>query len=251
MNEQLKFLVDLQEIDTSILAVTEKIESLPEKLNHYRTPLKKAESSLEKAKSRSEALNKRKKDKDIQLDEMLDRIDKLKARSSGIKTNKEYEAHLKEIESVERNRRRIEDEILSLMEEIERYSRELQQEEMKIRKVQDEFKQQEKVLEEEKKKLYSEIEALKQKREEYAVRINKDYYNRYMNLLNRAGGQAVVRTKNEICLGCNTNIPPQLYNDIRKSEEIYNCYYCKRFLYFKEEEPVASGKESQKAPPVS
>ncbi len=252
MNEQLKFLVELQEIDSAILDITEKIESLPEKLNHYRMPLKKAESSFEKAKAGNEALNKKKKDKDIQLDETLDKIAKLKDRSSGIKTNKEYEAHLKEIESVEMSRRRIEDEILSLMEEMEKFSLELRQEEMKLREVENEFKRQEQAIEEEKKKLHAEIEALKRKREEYAARIDEEYYNLYMNLLRRAGGLAVVRTKNEVCLGCNTNIPPQLYNDIRKNEDIYTCYYCKRFLYYREEEhAAASGEEPQKAPPVS
>ncbi len=250
MNEQLKFLVELQEIDSSILLIAEKIESLPGKLDRFKTPLNEAKGSVEKAKTRSEALNKRKKNKDLQLDEILDKIDKLKARSSEIKTNKEYEAHLKEIEGFEKNRHRIEDEILSLMEEIEKFSGGLQREEMKIRKVEDEFKQQEKVLEEEKKKLHSDMEMLKAKREDFAARIDEEDYNRYMNLLKRSGGEAVVRTKNEICLGCNTNIPPQLYNDIKKDEDVYNCYYCKRFLYYKEE-PVTSDKESQEAPPVS
>ncbi|HDZ61538.1 MAG TPA: hypothetical protein ENH40_00120, partial [Nitrospirae bacterium] len=39
--------------------------------------------------------------------------------------------------------------------------------------------------------------------------------------------------RKEICKGCNTNIPPQLYNDIRSNkDDIFTCYYCSRFLFY-------------------
>jgi predicted nucleic acid-binding Zn-ribbon protein len=239
LNEQLIFLVELQEIDSSILSLADKIESLPKKLEQFKSPLKEAETSFQKIKSKYDDLNKRKKNKDQELEEIQDKINKLKSRSSEIKTNKEYEAHLKEIEGVAKNKYKIEDEILSLMEDIENSAKDLQKEDMKIRKSEDDFKQQEKILEEEKKKFHTEMEMNKAKRKDFVSRIEKETYNQYMTLLNRLGGLAVVPASNEVCLGCHYNIPPQLYNDIKKNDDLYNCFYCKRFLYYKNSRETA------------
>ncbi len=246
MDEQLKLLVGLQEIDSSILSIAEKIETLPKKLEQFKTSLKEANTSFQKVKEKYENLNKNKKDKEFELEEIQEKIDKLKSRSREIKTNKEYEAHLKEIEGLEKNKYLIEDNILSLMEDIEDLTKNLQKENLKVKKAEDDFKQHVKALEGEKKKLHSEMEMHKAKRKDLVARVDEETYAQYMNLLKRLGGLAVVPAKNEVCLGCNTNIPPQLYNDIKKNDDIYTCYYCKRFLYYKK--PVPSDSKSKEAP---
>ena len=72
-------------------------------------------------------------------------------------------------------------------------------------------------------------------------------YDRYMKLLRKLGGLAVVEVENEICLGCNTNIPPQLYNDIIKGEDVYTCFFCNRLLYYKDDTPNSSSQEVAQA----
>jgi len=236
LNEQLKLLIELQEIDTAILSIDDKIEALPGRLEQFKAPFKEANDALQKVKAHLEALSKNRKNKEAEAEELQEKINKLKSKSKEIKTNKEYEAFLKEIEGFEKGKFRLEDEILSMMETLETYSKELKKEELKVKKVEEELKQQEKVIEEEKMKLQAELETNKARRKEFVTQIESELYEQYMNLLKRSGGVAVVPTRNEICLGCNTNIPPQQYNDIRKNEKIFTCYYCKRFLYFKEQE---------------
>jgi len=235
LNEQLKLLIELQEIDTTILSVADKIESLPGKLEQYKAPFKESSNAFQKLKTQLEALNKNKKNKELEAEEIQEKVNKLKTRSKEIKTNKEYEAFLKEIEGYEKEKFRIEDEILSIMENIEAFTKNLQKEEVKLMKTEDDFKQQEKAVDEDKAKLHAEMETYKTKRKEFVAQVNSDIYEQYMNLLKRSGGLAVVQTRNEICLGCNTNIPPQQYNDIKKNESMFNCYFCKRFLYYKEQ----------------
>ena len=237
MNEQLKFLIELQEVDSAILAIVEKIEALPRKLDQFKAPLKEANEGFQKAKTHLDTLNKKKKDRDHQLDELQDKINKLRARSGDIKTNKEYEAHLKEIQVFEHSMSGIEDDILVMMEEIETFEKELKGKESQVKQAEEELRQQEKVLGEEQKELEALLAEKKTRRKEYASRIDEEYFIHYMNLLKRLGDRAVVETRNEVCLGCNTNIPPQLYNDIKKNEDIFNCFYCKRFLYYKEPPP--------------
>ncbi len=247
MNEQLRILVGLQEIDSSLLVVAEQIDSLPDKLEQYKAPLKEVTDLLQKTKTQSEVLTKKKKDKDLQLDEFQDKIDKLKSRSADVKTNKEYDANLKEIETFEKNRYKIEDEVLVMMEDIETFVNTLKEEEARVKEAEKAFKQEEAKIDEEKKKLFSEIETTKAKRAAYIDKLDKSTYDRYMKLLKKLGGLAVVEVKNEICLGCNTNIPPQLYSDIVKGEDVCTCFFCSRLLYHKEDAPNSSSQEAAPA----
>jgi predicted nucleic acid-binding Zn-ribbon protein len=44
---------------------------------------------------------------------------------------------------------------------------------------------------------------------------------------------AVVEVTGGICQGCYMNIPPQLWNEIIRSEKINLCPSCQRILYYK------------------
>ena len=249
MYEQLKFLIELQEVDSLILSLAEKIDELPRHLEKYKAPLREATALYQKEKSRHEVLKKRKKEKDQQLDEMQDRIEKLKSKSKDVKTNREYEAHLREIQGCEQNVQKIEDELLDIMEEIDSFEKEMKEEEAKLKKAEDEFKKQEAVLEGEQKKIRERLEGVKARRKEHADRISEENYGQYMNLMKRLGDMAVVEARDEICMGCHTNIPPQLYNDIRKNDNLYTCFYCKRFLYFRDS--ASPDARSPETPPSS
>ncbi len=259
MHEQLKLLIELQGHDSSILTMADRIDEVPRQLNQHSAPLKAANESIQKSRAKFETLTKKKKERDLKLDEIKDKITKLNTRSKDIKTNKEFEAHKKEIAGFEKNIYEIEDEVLVLMEEMEGFEEKLKEEELKYKKAEDEFKHQEKLLVQEQDKLRVELEEHKSKRNEFASIIDKDFYNQYMVLLKRLGDQAVAEARNEICLGCHTNIPPQLFNDIRKDEGINSCYYCKRFLYYVAPAPVedktkdspAAESDSAEAPPAT
>ena len=233
MNEQLSLLISLQEIDSAILAIAESIESLPNKLNSARALLKKANTAFEKFKAEYQKAEKQKKQKEGELEETQEKINKLKAKSAEVKTNKEYEAYLKEIKAFEDTRYQIEENILSAMETIDALSGNMKQEEAEYEKAEEKFRQEEKALEEEKNRLSSDIDTYKSKRKDLADKLDNEIYNRYVSILEAAGGVAVVPVQNEVCLGCNTNIPPQLYNDIKNNDDIFSCCYCNRFLFYR------------------
>jgi predicted nucleic acid-binding Zn-ribbon protein len=234
LNEQLELLVKLQEIDTTILSLAEEIDQLSRKAGKDSLILKEARASFDNVKAKHDGLIRKKKEQEQELKEVQDRIEKSKAKSSELKSNKEYEAHLKEIESLRKKIDRIEEEILRIMDEIDVLAGELGKEEEKVKKAEEECREDERIIEEEKGKLYSSLETFKSKRKEFINRINADHYDLYMNLLKRLDGLAVVEAENEVCMGCNTNIPPQLYNEVKENDRIINCYYCHRFLYHKD-----------------
>ncbi|GBD99650.1 putative zinc ribbon domain protein [bacterium BMS3Abin07] len=232
MNLELEPLIALQSLDKQILALQETLKNIPSKIRSVEKPLLDARLKHDSQKKIHESLLKKKKETEFLLDEINDKIKKEKERSSQIKTNREYQAHLKGIENLDSERLKIEDELLVLMEQSDEIIKEL-------KKAENAIKEEEKAIEEFRKTLgdeagvaEKELDSLKFKRTAIAEKIGKEVYDLYMKQLESGQGLAVVEVKDEICQGCYMNIPPQLYVEVRKGDNLYNCPQCRRFLYF-------------------
>ena len=122
---QLKFLIELQETDTRILELQKRKKSLPEIIDKARQSFDAAHSELTKIKATHDGLLKEKRDKERAVEDEDTKAEKLKSKTSGIKTNKEYQAILSEIEVAQKAKGSIEDDLLVLLEKIENIKKEL------------------------------------------------------------------------------------------------------------------------------
>jgi predicted nucleic acid-binding Zn-ribbon protein len=245
----MRLLIQLQKIDSALFSIKTEIEQLPVRLGSSRARLNEGKNACERIVTRYEKAEKEKRQKESELEEYEDKISKLKSKSTEVKTNKEYEAHLKEIRNFEVKKYNLEDEILSVMEVLDAITGEVDREKMKLREVEEQFQREERDLEDEKNRLNDEMGTYRKQREDLTAGIEKDLYDQYMSVLKRSGGLAVVQTKNEVCLGCHTNIPPQLFSDIRSSDGIFTCYHCNRFLFYEDtpDSPEVARNEEGKA----
>ena len=233
MNEQLERLIRLQQIDLKLRAVNHIIEQFPSRMAAAELPLRESQALLANSKQKLESFEKKKRDKERELEDIDDKIRKLKARTVEIKTNKEYQALLKEIESFDKQRSAREDEILVVMEESDMASKQIRTEETKLKMTGDKVKVSRKKLEDEKSEVEKELLTVKEERSQIAQTVDKEIYELYMSLMEACNGLAVTAAIGEICQGCNMNIPPQLFVEIKKNEEIISCPQCRRILYFK------------------
>lgn len=195
------------------------------------------QSALNRMKQQYDALEKKKRDRERTLEDLGEKIIKLKARTGEIKTNKEYQALLKEIETFERERSSIEDGILTVMEEADVLRIRIKKEEENFSIHKEKVEALQRQIEKEKAELQKELSTFQELRAQYTAMIDREVYDQYIMLLNIHRGLAVNEVKEEICQGCNMNIPPQLFVEIKRNEEIYNCPHCRRFLYYKERIP--------------
>ncbi len=226
-------MIRLQQIDLKLRAVNHVIEAFPSRMAAAELPLRESQVLLSNSKQKLESFEKKKRDKERELEEIDDKIKKLKSRTVEIKTNKEYQALLKEIESFEEQRSAREDEILVVMEESDIASKQIKAEEAKFKIAKDKVKASRKKLEDEKSEVEKELVIVKEERSGIARTIDKEIYELYMSLMEACNGLAVTEARGEICQGCNMNIPPQLFVEIKKNEEIISCPQCRRLLYFK------------------
>ena len=234
MQENIRLLIELQEADSAIIRKKAVIDSLPSKLSSAEKLFKEIRSLYEKEKQKCELLEKKKKDKERGIEDINEKIKKIKTRASDIKTNKEYQAHLKEIETIEKERYAIEDEILSAMEAIEAAAKEVKAEESGMNAEKDKVEAFRKEVEKEIAEAEMELGELKVRRIAIVDKIDPDEYSNYMDLLKKCNGLAVVEARDEICQGCNMNIPPQMFVELKKNIEIIQCQQCDRILYWKE-----------------
>lgn len=248
MKEQLGLLVELQKIDSVIIEKTNLINAIPGKITSFDEQLKAAQALYDKQKTKYEAVEKKKKDKEAALEDMAEKLKKLKARLNDIKTNKEYQAHQKEIETAEKQRYGLEDEILALMEMLEAANRELAIEKTKIAVEKERIEAFRKKLEEEVRAAEKELEKVKASRTGHVKNIDEELYKLYFKVLKTKRGLAVVEARNERCLGCNMNIPPQLFVELKKDDAgIIQCAQCDRILYWKgKTEPPESKAVSER-----
>ena len=236
MKDLQKLLIDLQQKDSLILEKRRFIDKVPRRIFEVDEPLKQAKLELENVRKKNEIASKKKREKETALSEAQEKIRKMKARVSDLKTNKEYQAYQKEIEASGKEIFTIEDQILQLMEEIDAVSKEQKEKEVSVNAEIEKINAFKKELDVKAAKLEKELEVLKAERTGMVARIDPEVYHTYMTLLRDSGdGVAVTTARSELCSGCNMHIPPQLYVEIRKNEEIIQCPQCRRILYASEE----------------
>lgn len=234
MNEQIRLLVELQKLDSRIIRKDALIKTIPTRISAAEKPLNEALSNSETHRKQAEEAEKKKREKERELDDTHERIKKLKARTADVKDNKAYQALLKEIETAERESSAIEDQILELMERVEQEGRKLKGAGKALEAEKQKVEEFRKKLEGEVREAEEELNSLREKRAALASQLEDDTYRLYMTLLELTRGLAVVEARDEVCQGCNMNIMPQLFVELKKNESIIQCPQCRRILYHSE-----------------
>ncbi len=234
MEEQLSLLIQLQNTDTKIRALSEQKNRLPEILASLDRRRTESKEELEKTKELLQTAQKNKRDRDKDLEAGVQKVEKLKARTSEIKTNKEYQALLKEIETAQQENKLIEDDILTLMENIDAAAAAITAAEKRARDEAGAIAAEQKEHEASLAKIEEELQNARRQRQEMTARVKPPILAQYQRLLESKGGSAIVESRNESCSGCYMSIPPQVFVNVKKNESIITCPHCGRILYFKE-----------------
>ena len=234
MNEQLSLLIQLQEIDGRIRLQQEEQKRTPAQLAELEQRAAASRESVEKVRQALEEAQKAKRERDGNLEDGGRKVEKLKARTSEIKTNKEYQALLKEIETAEQENKAVEDDILKLMERIDAASAEIKATEQRSRDEAAAIDAERKVVEQALAKVARELEDELRLRNDLAAKIRPDVMAEYQRLVPATAGRVVVEARSESCTGCYMSIPPRIFVTVKKNDSIVGCPNCHRILFYKE-----------------
>lgn len=239
VNVQLKFLVQLQEKDGRISEIIEKQKNLPNIIASLEVNLDKAQKDLaEEARDYDNSAKERRSLEGLLLD-VESKVKKLKERIPEIKTNKEYQALLKEISAVEQEKSDIEEKILILLEKMDDLKAKRAEKEKIVKEEETSFTKEKEKIEKDFNQLSEILRELESQRTHLLPQMDSKLLAEYNRLISGRKGVAVVRVQNEHCLGCHMRVPPQVFTEIKKNEKIIYCLNCKRILYWKPQNIVS------------
>lgn len=234
MEKQLDKLVRLAAFDAKIAGMQEELGKIPAAVDALRGTYLAAEKALEEAKEELSSMQKERRKAEGDLDGHIEKIRKLNHQTSLVKTNKEYQALLGEIENQKMEQDGYEERILELMEKSTEYEQRIGVAEGEVREAKALFEREEALLQAEGEKLKKELRAIEDSREELMAGINPENIQTYSRV-KVLRGDSVAEVREEICLGCRVSIPPQKYADVITSDEPQTCSRCQRILYFRKD----------------
>lgn len=237
MIEELKTLIFLQEIDSQIINQKQKLDQIPFELKKIDQVIEKFDREFDHENKRLHDLEKKKKEKEREIEDLNEKIKKLREKTSQIKTNKEYQALLHEIELIENSIKKEEENLLLIFYEIDEKKGFLEQSKKQYEAKKSEILLQKKNLEEETVKINSKIDNLKDLRKDIISKLPGELYDEYKELMKKHKGLAIAEVVDSICQGCFLQIPPQLYVEIKLNQSIKYCPQCGRILFYKAKEP--------------
>lgn len=223
-----------------MMEINELRRKIPDRLHTAEAPLRETAQLLKDTTAAVEALVKERRSHEKDLEAHEAQTDKMKSRLSELKTNKEYQAHLFEIELSNKKRGDFEEKILVCMEKIDQLQRTAKETHDKVKALEAVFTQEKKALDEQDHALATEQAQLEAQQREAAGRVDKGLLERYKQIKAARKDQALAAVRGGICAGCRLQIPPQLIAEVKRSEDLHVCPYCRRMLYW-EGEPTAEG----------
>lgn len=217
------------------MEITEQRRKIPDRLHQVETPLREARQLLQDANATMEALVKERRAHERDVEAQDAHNDKMRARLSEIKTNKEYQAHLFELQMANKKKSEIEDKVLAAMEKIDQLQQTVKEAQEKVKIVEQMFSQEKHVLDELDRKLADELTDLETQQRERAGRVERSLLERYTKLKTARKDHALAAIKSGMCSGCRLQIPPQLIAEVKRSQDLHTCPYCHRMLYWEAE----------------
>jgi predicted nucleic acid-binding Zn-ribbon protein len=231
LNEQLRFLRELQDVDLELIAIEADKQRYPIEINNLDEELASARDVFKKRAEKIELLEKERRQKEGDLELEQERMKRAQSKLYEVKTNKEYQALLTEIEALKEINSQREIEILEIMDEIDELKREYASTEKELLETEQKIGGEKKRLEENLGRVDGVLASKKRKRTLVAKKISPELMALYKTLRERKR-TAVVPARYGACQGCNMKIPPQMFNEVQKSQDIIVCPSCNRILFW-------------------
>ncbi|MDJ0783770.1 MAG: C4-type zinc ribbon domain-containing protein [Desulfosarcinaceae bacterium] len=219
--------------------VEDKLHQLQIELNQVDTNLTQLDSqlvqSLQEVANLSgelEAIRKTYREGELDIKVNQETIAKSDAKLRQVKTNKEYQATLREIDELKRKNSALEDELLGLLDKIESTEAMLAEREKRAEQRKNEIVAQQNSIREEAAKKQAVLGALQAERSDITTAIPKSLMVQVENIKSLRGRPIIAAVSGAICSGCNMNIPAQLYNELQRFDSLKRCPMCQRIIYW-------------------
>jgi len=228
----LRVLEQIQRIDLEVKAIEDEEKQYVAEMDALGAELKAATEAIEAIEAQAEALRTQLKEIDEKIRESSERVAKDERRLNSVKNDRELNAITKEINGANKSKKQGEQDKSTLAAKISEKESALNLRKEAARAREEEFGRLSGGVEGKRSGWKEAVDAKLKSKDEIKNRLRPDIYKKYEMIRSRRGGLGLVTVKNEICQGCFTHIPPQVYIMLKRgTEELQSCPHCHRLLY--------------------
>ena len=232
MDLDIKRMIDLHKIDQQIIEIHEGKGDLPSIIEEQENKIKELENQISDSQTKLELLKKNINECNIQTDDFKSQIDKHNSQIYSVKSNKEYEAILKEIDYLKEqsnenavNLKNATDEKDSINNNIEEYKSKIEELHVKLGDNKQELIEASALTDKE------EIDLNSSKEELLKKITDKDFVSSYKEGSSKLNLSSVSR---DSCSNCFSSLPPQFILNVKEMNKLYVCPSCGVNLFWDE-----------------
>ena len=235
MRKNLKMIDELQTIDLKIDGYKGEKEALLEEVAALEGKVSGAQGAIAEKNEELATLEEEKGNLEEGIATELENIRRSEANQKEIKTQKEYQAVSREIATAKKVIGELEEQILQKIGKIDELRVEIAGHEENLSSLEQNIDAQKGEVHGRIDLLEADIVQVSVARDEIVKGLPATMIRRYGMLREQRRGVAVVEARGGSCLGCNMQIPPQLYNTLFRVDELINCPHCQRILVLRQE----------------
>lgn len=231
--EQLGRLVQLQKLEIELQKHQRILDQVDQRVAALDADLNEFVAAIESREAMTKDLQQQYRSWESEVQDNGLRIQKSEEKLRSVKTNKEYQSGLKEIDDLKAKSASIEDNMILCLEKIEAT-------EAALSDVKTEYDVQQRQLNEEKKAIVAEAGHTRNALSSLQIEIDGlrgQISGHLLQMFNRVKAQqpdglAIVQVEGSVCNGCHMNIPPQMYNELQREDSLKMCPSCERIIYW-------------------
>jgi len=231
----LTLLDELQAKDLKIDGYKGEKEALQEEIAVLDAKVAEAVSAISQKKEELALLDEEKTKLEEGIAAEQENIKRSETHQKDIKTQKEYQAVSREIATAKKLSAELEEQLLQKIGQAEELTGAISGIEETLSALEQNITLQKDELQGKIDKLREAIGRDIAAREAIVKGLPASVIRRYGMLREQRRGVAVVEARDGSCLGCNMQLPPQLYNSLFRGEELITCPHCQRMLILRQE----------------
>jgi len=233
LKKKLDMLEELQEVDQKIDSLKASQDGLKAELSGISQGVDSAREELALLEAGLAKLEIEKSEYEATHAAELENIVRSETNMKEIKTNKEFQAVGREITAARKQVTDLEEQMLQKISQIEELAGELEVKRSVCDELAKNSAQRVVAKQAEIDKIQSGIDEDINRRESVTKKLPASLVKKFTILREQRRGQALAIARDGYCMGCNMQLPPQLYNNLYKYEELLACPHCQRILILK------------------
>ncbi len=233
---QIAALVKLQQIEIDTSHIELKLNDVDQRVTELDNRLLDFKQLIEEQQSVIKALNEKYRAYEADVRVNLDKIKKSETKLNSVKTNKEYQSSLKEIDDLKAKNSNLEDEMIEFLDRIEEAENTLQLKKNEYSNLETRLKNEKDLILKEAEEGKRRLENLEAEWKTLSDDIDADLLATFNKVKsNQSNAIGIVAVINAVCQGCHMNIPPQMYNELQRGDSFRKCPICDRIIYWKDD----------------